>query len=75
MQPLDEAGWRNLERLENGITLDVRYDRQRVQLAGFMELHRRGYCTLTETGPGDSVHIFRITPAGKAALAAHRGGG
>lgn len=75
MEPLDEAGWRNLERLENGVTLDIRYDRQWAQLPTFIELYQRGYCTLQETGPGGSVHIFRITPAGKAALAAHRGGG
>ena len=75
MTQLSDSDWANLEQLERGgMTLDVRYAPRAQKLPAFMKLYAAGYATLQETGPGDSVHIFTITPAGATALAAHRGG-
>lgn len=75
MDQLDAAMWRNLELLENSVVhLDIRYGGDRARLPGFIRLYELGYCTLKETGPGDSVHIFKIAPAGEAALLAKRTG-
>ena len=50
----------------------MRYAADRVRIPGFIKVYEMGYCTLKETGPGDSVNIFKITPAGTAALSAKR---
>ena len=75
MKQLSDSDWSNLEQLERGsMTLDERYALRRQKLPDFMKLYEAGYATIEETGPGGSVSIFRISAAGKAALAAHRGG-
>jgi hypothetical protein len=69
MESFDALMWSNLEKLGKGtVHLDIRGGVDRSRLPGFMRLYERGYCTLTETGPGDSVHIFKITSAGQAML-------
>jgi hypothetical protein len=72
---IDAVDWRNLEAVEAGnVLLDSRSALDKVRLPGFLKLYARGYCTLVETGPGDSVHIFSLTQAGKEALDARRRG-
>jgi hypothetical protein len=69
MESFDALMWSNLEQLGRGtVRLDIRGGVDRSRLPGFMKLYERGCCTLVETGPGDSVHIFKITPAGQALL-------
>ena len=73
MVRLDESGWQNLEALEKGsVLLDMRQVRHTVKIPAFIKLYEQGFATLQETGPGDSIHIFKLTPAGKEALEAHR---
>ncbi|MBI1258310.1 MAG: hypothetical protein GC204_12630 [Chloroflexi bacterium] len=75
MERLDESGWQNLEALERGrVLLDMRQVRDKLKIPAFIGLYEQGFATLQETGPGDSVHIFMITTAGKEALDAHRRG-
>lgn len=75
MDEMDAAAWRKLERVEAGsVMLDMRSLLDKVEIPAFMKLYERGYCTLVETGPGDSVHIFSLTQAGKEALDARRWG-
>ncbi len=74
MMKLDAADWRNLELLnENSLLLDIPQAASYARLPQFIRLYEAGYCTLVETGPGDSVHIFAISEAGKTALAERRG--
>ncbi|MEO8396631.1 MAG: hypothetical protein ABI700_26800 [Chloroflexota bacterium] len=73
MSELDETGWRSLETLENGeVRLDLQSVREKLKIPEFIKLYEQGYSTLQETGPGDSIHVFKITPSGIAALAARR---
>lgn len=75
MDEMNALDWRNLERVEAGsVMLDRRSILDEVQIPAFLALYERGYCTLVETGPGDSVHIFSLTQAGKDALDARRRG-
>lgn len=75
LEGLDDMGWRNLELLENKVVqLDYRQGIDKQKIPGFLKLYELGLATLKETGPGDSIHVFRISEAGKAALAARRDG-
>jgi hypothetical protein len=73
VEQFDAAMWRNLEQLAVGtVHLDIRNRLDRSRQPGFLKLYEGGYCTLKETGPGDSINFFAITDTGRALLAARK---
>lgn len=60
---------KRLENLSVGtVILDRRYYRDRAEVDVYLKLYEMGFCTLVETGPGDSVLKFTINDDGRQAL-------
>ncbi len=71
MDMTDEL-WALLEKLEKGVTIDMRYHKDKEIIRKYDQLVKYRYASCKETGPGDSILIYNITPSGKEALAAHQ---
>lgn len=50
------------------LILDRRSQADHAAIAAYLELYQLGFCTLVETGRGDSVLKFMITERGRQAL-------
>jgi hypothetical protein len=74
MAEMNAALWETLEELAaKGFYLDERYNNfSRVNTQAYDTLCDLGYVAYNNTGPGDSIHTYNITEAGKAALTAHQ---
>lgn len=61
---------RHLERVSvtGEVTYDIRFSTDKEGLQACRDLSRLGYLSFTETGPGGSVEIYRLTDKGRAAL-------
>lgn len=71
MDMTDEL-WTALAAVAKGVTMDMRYNNDKEAIRRYDTLVRYKYATCKETGPGDSILIYNITPSGKEALDAHK---